>query len=135
MSIFYAIWADAINYERIKNGGEKYWKTFTFCYMSLLMSLNIATFISILMLLTGYNVALKIKQSITFFSNENSVNFLWAVVTTFIPSMIVNYVFVFYKKKYNSILKNYKFKNGKLLLAYFTISVIGFFLFGALNGK
>jgi hypothetical protein len=33
MNIYYALWADAINYERIRNGGAGHWKVFTFCYM------------------------------------------------------------------------------------------------------
>lgn len=32
MNIYYAIWADAINYERIQNKGDKHWKIFTFFY-------------------------------------------------------------------------------------------------------
>ena len=133
MNIFYAIWADAINYERKKNGGEEHWKPFTFSYMSLLLSFNIATLLSVINFITGYSIANKIEQLVTFPDSELLTNFSWATVTLFIPSMIINYFFVFYKRKYEYILNKYKFKNGKLLLSYFILTIVLMFGFSMLN--
>lgn len=133
MNIFYAIWADAINYERKKNGGEEYWKPFTFSYMSLLLSLNIATLLSVIYFITGYNIANKIEQLVTFPDSELLTNFSWATVTLFIPSMIINYFFVFYKRRYECILNKYKFKDGKLLLIYFILTIVLMFGLSLLN--
>lgn len=133
MNIYYAIWADAINYERIKNGGEGHWKPFTFSYMSLLLSFNIATLLSAILFFTGYNIADNIEQLVTFPNSKLLTNFSWAIVTLFIPSMIITYFSVFYKKKYEHILSKYKFRQGKLLLIYFISTVILMFVFSLLN--
>jgi hypothetical protein len=136
MNQFYAIWADAINYERIKNGGEHHWKEFTFCYMSILLSLNIATFFSAIQFFTGYNIntfTISINNYLTFFSNRSISSMLWAVINLYIPSMCVNYFFIFHKRKYEIILSKFKFKNGRLIFTYFCLSVVVLFGVSLLN--
>ena len=133
MNIYYALWSDVINHERIKNGGEDYWKTFTFCSMSLMLSFNLMAFYSAILFLTGYNIASEIKQYLMFFQSDKLNNFLWAIVALFIPSMIIVYFSVFYKKKYEYILSRYKFRQGKLLIIYCILSAILVFVFGLLS--
>ncbi len=133
MNIFYSIWSDAINYERIRNGGAEHWKLFTFSYMSLLVSLNILALLSLSLFVTGYDIGTLIEQLVTFPQSELLTDFTWAIVTLFIPSMMINYFFVFYKKKYEYILDKYKFRNGKLLLIYFISTIVLMFGFSLLN--
>ncbi|MCO6174980.1 hypothetical protein NHF50_07960 [Flavobacterium sp. NRK F10] len=133
--IYYSVWADAINYERIKNGGEDHWKTFTFAYMSILMALNILAILSAFLYFTGYDIFLsmisKIEERITL--NERLISIIWSILILFLPSLIFTYFSIFYKKKYKYILENYEFKNGKLLLIYFVVTIIAFFGFSLLN--
>ena len=68
-----------------------------------------------------------------FFPSELLTNALWTIVALFIPRMTVTYFFVFYNKKYEYILRKYKFRNGKLLLIYFFSTVILMFGFSLLN--
>ena len=127
MNLYYAIWADAINYERIKNGGGDSWGVFTFSYMTVLLSLNLATLLGFIQFLVGYDLnefTINISKYLSFISNQSIMNMLWAIVNLFIPSMVINYFLVFYKKKYEYILSNYKFRNGRILLIYFSLSVI-----------
>lgn len=133
MNIYYALWADAINYERIRNGGHKQWKTFTFCYMSILLSFNIIACFSAILFFTGCNIASETMQYLTFFSSNVLNNFTWAIVTLFIPSMTLTYFFVFYNRKYEYILSKYKFRGGKLLLIYFLTTIFLMFGFSLLN--
>lgn len=133
MNIYYALWADAINYERIRNGGAGHWKVFTFSYMSILLSLNIMTLLSLILFLTGYDITSKIYEVLMSFQSKLLRDFIWAIVVLFIPSMVVTYFFVFHKKKYEYILSKYKFKNGRLLLIYFILTVILMFGFSLLN--
>ena len=133
MNIYYALWADAINYERIRNGGAGHWKVFTFCYMSILLSLNIMTLLSLILFLTGYDLTSKIYEVLMSFQSKLLRDFIWAIVVLFIPSMVVTYFFVFHKKKYEYILSKYKFRNGRLLLIYFILTVILMFGFSLLN--
>ena len=133
MNIYYALWADAINYERIRNGGAGHWKVFTFSYMSILLSLNIMTLLSLILFLTDYDITSKIYEILMSFQSKLLRDFIWAIVVLFIPSMVVTYFFVFYKKKYEYILSKYKFRNGRLLLIYFILTVILMFGFSLLN--
>lgn len=133
MNIYYALWADAINYERIRNGGEGHWKPFTFCYMSLLLSFNIATLLSVILFFTDYNITSKIYELLRSFQSKLLRDFIWAIVVLFIPSMVVAYFFIFHKKRYKYILSKYKFRNGRLLLIYFISTVILMFGFSLLN--
>lgn len=133
MNIYYALWADAINYERIRNGGAGHWKVFTFSYMSILLSLNIMTLLSLILFLTGYDITSKIYEILMSFQSKLLRDFIWAIVVLFIPSMVVTYFFVFHKKKYEYILSKYKFRNGRLLLIYFILTVILMFGFSLLN--
>jgi hypothetical protein len=118
MKIYYAIWADAINYERIKNGGGENWKVFTFSYMSILLSFNIITILTLLHYF-GYDLTSIIEDWFGEIIQSKAVkDILWTVIMMYIPSMIVTYFSVFYKKKYESILIKNKFRNGKFLIIY-----------------
>ncbi|PIE49896.1 MAG: hypothetical protein CSA39_00245 [Flavobacteriales bacterium] len=133
-NMYYSLWADAINYERLKNGGENHWKAFTFVYMSIFMSLNILALLSAVLFFTGYEITAKLKAQLeNIFSSELLINFSWSLIMLFIPSFIITYFAVFYKNKYEYILENYKFKNGRLLFIYFCLTVIAFFGFSLLN--
>jgi len=133
MNIFYAIWADAINYEVIRNGGAQHWKFFTFSYMSIMVSFNIVALLCLNLFLTGYDIGALIAQLVTFPQSKLLTDFTWAIVTLYIPSMMINYFFVFYKKKYEYILDKYKFRNGKLLLIYVISTIVLMFGFSLLN--
>lgn len=132
--IYCALWADAINYERLKNGGEGHWKIFTFVYMSIFLSLNILALLSAILFFTGYELTAELKTVLdNFFLSELLANLSWFLLVLLIPSFIITYFTVFYKKKYEFILNNYEFKNGKLLLIYFCLTVVAFFGFSLLN--
>ena len=131
MNLFYAIWADAIHYERKKNGGKNHWKVFTFAQMSLLLSWNLVTFYMTIKNLTGVDIAPNVF--LLFIHNKLVGNILWAVIYLFIPALTINYFFVFYKRRYRTIIRKYKFRNGKILLIYFIATVILFLGFALLR--
>ncbi len=133
MNIYYAIWADAINYVRIKNAGEGSWKVFTFCYMSILLSFNIIACISAILFFTGKNITSGIYEVLMLIHSKLLRDFIWAIIVLFIPSMCTTYFFVFRKRKYKDILSKYKFRNGKLVLIYFLLTVVLMFGFSLLN--
>ncbi|MCO6174983.1 hypothetical protein NHF50_07975 [Flavobacterium sp. NRK F10] len=132
--IYYSVWADAINYERIKNGGEDHWKIFTLSYMSILLSINIATILSAILYFTNYDLVSKSYDLLTSYLSKNSQkSFLWYIIILLIPSIVITYYTVFLKEKYRVILEKYKFKNGRLIFIYFCITFITFFGFSLLN--
>ena len=132
--IYFSVWADAINYERIKNGGEGHWKIFTYSYMTIFMVLNILSLLSAILFFTGFDMFSSLMLKIDkIFLNEKLSNLVWSILVLFIPSMLITYFLVFYKKKYEYILNNYSFKNGRFLFIYFMITIICFFGFSFLN--
>ena len=132
--IYYALWADAINYERLKNGGGEHWKVFTFSHMSIILSLNIATLYSIILLITNRKITEFVhKLALQWTSSEIVAKFIWATVVLFIPSMIITYFLVFYKGNYQYILDNYNFKNGRYLLIYYVLTFVLLIAFSLLN--
>ena len=134
MNIFYAIWADAINYERIKNGGEEHWKVFTFLYMSILLSMNILSVLSVILFTFNYDITKELKKLLDdATSNDVIANFTWFIIVAFLPAMLINYFFVFHNKKYKQILSEYKFKGGKYLAIYFIFTIIFYFGFNLLK--
>ena len=130
---YYALWADAINYERYKNGGGRNWKAFTFCAMSLLHSFNLMALYSAILLFTGFNITDRVTKSFEFLSSSLLINFGWAISTLFIPSMIIVYFLVFHKKRYEYIIKHYPFRKGRIMLIYYVLTVILVFAFSLLN--
>ena len=129
---YYALWADAIYYQKEKGDAEN-WKFLTFFYLSFLFCWNIVTLFSITLFFTGYDMASEIREILAFSSSKMIGNIVWAIIVLFMPTFGLNYFFIFYKKKYEFILKRYKFKNGKILLIYFIISVVSLFGFSLLN--
>lgn len=128
ISMYKSIWSDAINYERIKNGGETHWKAFTFTYMTAFMSLNLITFLSLIQSITKFDIGILLMNKILLLvDNEAFSNLIWFFTIAVIPSSLINYIFVFYNQRYKNILEDYKFKQGKLLLIYFILTVISFF--------
>ncbi len=132
MHLFYSIWSDIINYQKL-NGDTANWKFITFFSVSFLLSWNIITIFSLILFLTGYNIAHETRLFLDFFSSETATNILWAVLILFAPSMGLNYFLVFHNKKYERILNIYEYKKGKLAITYFTISVASFFIINVLN--
>lgn len=128
MNLFYAIWADAIYYERLKNGGEGHWKRFTFCSMSLLLSINIATIFMSVFLISDYNITQESKEVLDRVLGVFSTKFIWYLIVILTPSAMITYFSIFYRRRYDYILDRYPFKNGLLLLIYFLITFISFFL-------
>ena len=128
ISLYKSIWSDAINYERIKNGGESHWKLFTFVYMTLILSLNVITILSLIRFIFNIEVGeflmMLFKRII---DNKTGLNFLWFFIVAILPSSLINYMLVFYNNRYENILEKYKFKQGKLSVIYFIITVISFF--------
>ena len=117
-NIYFALWADAINYERLKNGGEGYWKWFTFIYMTALHGFNILTFYLIIKVVTGFNITKYTNNWFFIFEKESHNGLCWSFFMMYIPCMLIIYFVIFYKRKYKDILKQYPFQNGKLLIIY-----------------
>lgn len=126
------VWSDAINYERIKNGGADGWEIMTFSYMSFFVGLNFAAIISLIHFLTGIPLDKFTINFGTMFTGAIS-SLLWSIVNLYIPAMLLNFFLVFYKKRYEHILRVYSFQNGKILVIYLCLSIVAYFGISIVN--
>lgn len=136
MNIYYRIWADAIVFERTKHGHMRNWKVFTLIPISLVQGLNLLAIFILIGFLTG-NFA-NLFFEIDIFPGSMLDSFVSGSITMILPFLLLNYILVFWNKRYEKIIENYPFKNGKLYLLYFLISIglfLGPLIIGLIIGK
>ena len=118
----------------MKNGGGDHWKVFVFSHMSIILSLNIATLYSIFIFVTDLEPTEFIRElALEWTSSETVSKLIWTTTVLYIPSMLITYFLIFYKRKYQYILDNYDFKNGRYLLIYYISTFVLLIAFSLLN--
>ena len=118
VGLYYRLWVDCIL--NIKEKDDTNWKTKSIISMNLAMVFNFVFFMVIIQ-----------KYILGYFFYEVSFPFLskyWENVASFIilfimPCLLINYFLIFYKKRYEIILKKYPYNKGKLIVSYILISV------------
>ena len=118
--MYYRIWVDAINYERNKYGHIRNWKTYTLIPISTLHGLNLFTLLFWMNAL--FNLKINIFFDINIFPGTMLDSFFSSFITLFLPFLVLNYLLIFHKKKYEKLLEKYDYENGKLYLKYFMFS-------------
>ena len=119
-NIYYKIWTDAVVWEKSTNGERRNWKIYTLIPMSLCQGLNLLTI--------SFWCHIPIFISINIFSIKLLNAFLSYSISLLIPFIILNYFLIIYKERYESLVKNYKYHNGKLYLWYFLFSIGSFII-------
>ena len=117
-NIYYQIWVDCI--VSFKNNNTV-WKWKSMLFMNLAMSFNFMFSLSLLgeffPLFNKYNLEIDI------FKGTSLDALIEGLILYILPIQIINYYFVFYKKKYETFLKTYPFYKGKYFLTYFLLSI------------
>jgi len=136
MKLFYKIWVDVIVFEKVKPDNENSWKGFVMAYMAILVGLNIATVYTVLFML-GIDFMEPVMKWISLYIHIVPLKKLaWAFIMMFIPAFVINYFFVFYKKKYEKLIVQYEnkeAKKGELFRKYFLVSFLLFLVIGFIN--
>lgn len=130
-NLYYQIWADAIVYEKTNNEHLGNWKVYTLLPISFLQGINLLT---ILMGLIAFNIKVDVFLDIDNFLGTMFDKFLSVFITLFLPFLILNYLLIFRKKKYVTIITKYEYKKGRFYLLYFLIT-IGAFILPVIIGK
>jgi hypothetical protein len=120
LSLYYKIWVDAMVYEKTKHGHLRNWKTYTLIPISVLQGINLLT---VFFLLSAFNLKLDIFIDFNLFPGEMLDGFLSGFITLFLPFILLNYFLIFYNKQYKKLINEYKYRNGKLYLTYFLVSI------------
>ncbi len=120
IKLYYKIWVDTIVKIKAQPQNEGRWKVLSFVFISMAMALNFIMIISILQRnvlgKTFYNL------DIDFFPGAKLDALLKFTILFLLPVVIVNYLLVFYNKKYEKLIKEYKTFNGKLGITYLLVS-------------
>lgn len=120
MGLYYRIWVDVIQRAKSRPENRENWPMGTMIFMTISMSLNLSLFMTILQ-----------KHILGIYFYEIELNFLpkdLCNVTSFavlfvLPCVLINYFLIFYRHRYEKLLKKYPYKDGKLFLTYFLISM------------
>jgi hypothetical protein len=120
-NLYYLVWVDCITsgMKNPENNGK--WKVMAMIFMTVAMTSNLLLLLTILQKhILGYYFY--------WFEIEFLPQYLSNILTYFIlfvlPSFFVNYFFIFYKKRYEVLMKRYRTYDGKLFGAYFAASLL-----------
>jgi hypothetical protein len=121
LSIYYKIWVDAIAFEQKKKQKETGWRTILLIIMSILQGTNLLALLFVFRWLSHRRMPIVLP---VYFFNWNLFNTIVAVVLTFfVPFVLLNYLLIFYNKRYSTLLQIYPNKHGKLYRNYALISL------------
>lgn len=121
LNIYYRIWVDCIQRAKMQSGNKESWQTITFFFMTLSMSANFV----LIMTFLERSVFKRYFYKIDFSFLPTRLNNLLAYLFLFIlPCVIVNYLLIFRKKRYQKLINKYPYYNGKLFITYFSISLL-----------
>lgn len=122
MNLYYKIWVDAIVKLRSRPQNAGIWKYFAMAFMSMAMSLNFMFLMAILqrnVIKTDFY-----SLDINIFPGTILNSFTSFLILFLSPMIILNYFLIFYRDRYETLIKKYKYSNGKLFLTYFLLSLI-----------
>lgn len=121
MKLYYLIWVDCIVKARSKEGNEKTWPFLTMTMMSLPMVVDMMLFMTIferdILGRSFYNL------NVSGFSEYTNKVFSFVILFA-LPCVIINYVLIFRKNRYEKLIKKYTYYQGNLFLAFFLISML-----------
>jgi hypothetical protein len=117
-NIYYQLWVDCIVSIRRNNPD---WKWITMLSVNLAMSLNMMFIIVTLSLF--FPVFKKYELPIIFLNGSRLVPLFGYCILYGLPIQLINYYFIFYKKKYEHLILTYPFYDGKYFITYFLLSL------------
>jgi hypothetical protein len=121
LSLYYKIWVDCILRIRQQPENKQNWRTKAMMFMTFAMSANFILIMTILEKHAFKHYFYKIDFSFLPTRLNNLLAYLFLFI---LPCLALNYLFIFRKKRYENLIKRYKYHNGKLFLVYFLISLL-----------
>jgi len=119
---YYSLWADAIIYERAKNGKRRNWKYYTLLPISIFMGINYFTIAMLIGKIFGIWIMFFLDVKISKFTVINHT--ISGIITMILPFIIFNYFMVIYRNRYLEIINRHHHRHGKLYIGYILTSLI-----------
>ena len=119
MNLYYEIWVDCIGRMRTIEANKNNWKIKGLVFITLAMTFNLVFIMSIFQrdVLGFYFFEIDISSFSEF------ENYIATVLLLYMfPCLILNYLLIFFRKRYVFLQKKYKYRNGKLCAIYYLIS-------------
>ncbi len=121
IGLYYRIWVDCIRRARRQPDNRQNWQIGCMIFMTLPMAFNFILAMTILEEHVFKNYFYKVDLT---FLPVRINNVLSYIVLFILPCVVINYLLIFKKRKYEKLLKKYPYYNGKLFLVYFLISML-----------
>ena len=119
--LYYRIWVDCISRARRQPDSRQSWQTNCMIFMTLAMTFNFILAMTIFEEYVLKNYFYKLDFSLLPVRINNVLSYL---ILFILPCVVINYLLIFRKRKYEKLLKKYPYYNGKLFLIYFLISML-----------
>lgn len=135
LGIYYRIWVDAIKRAKSRPENRESWAMGTMIFMTVSMTLNLLLIMSILQKYVFCSYFYYIDFS---FLPPILCNVISFTIIFVLPCILINYFLIFYRNRYKKLLKKYPYKDGKLFLTYFLISMflpLALLILGIITGR
>ena len=121
MGLYYRIWVDCISRLWSREDLKKNWQLKSMLLMSISMTFNFVLFMALLQrqIIGCYFYKLDLP-----FLSDYENNAFTILILFILPCVILNYLLIFKGKRYERLVDKYPYKNGKLFLYYFLISML-----------
>jgi hypothetical protein len=121
LGLYYRIWVDCIKRAQSQPANKQIWPRVTILIMSVCMAFNL---LLIMFVLQKY-VFKRFFYIISVDSFPSQINYLLSfTILFFLPCIGINYLLIFINKRYENLLKKYKYYNGRLFLVYMLVSLL-----------
>lgn len=121
LTIYYKLWVDCITKARSIPDNKNDWKVYTMIFMSMAMAINFVLFMALLQRnILGFSFY---DIKIDIFPGKNLDAFISFFILYLFPMLLVNYILIFRKNRYEKLLATFKSYNGKLFISYFLASL------------
>src|SRR5438270_3561967 len=115
LELYYSIWVDCIKRTQSQPANKQSWPQVKILIMSICMAFNL---LLIMFVLQKY-VFKSFFHTISMNGLPRQINYLVNFIILFIlPCVGINYLLIFTDKRYESLLKKYRYHNGRLCLIY-----------------
>jgi len=134
MKLYYLIWVDLIIRAKSQPANKKDWPVMTLLYMTVIMAVDLLFIMIILqkVILGYYFYKLEIPAL-----PQKIGNLLSFVILFMGPPLLINYILIFRNRRYEKLIRKYKYHNGKLAVTYMLLGLsipVITLLFGMLYG-
>jgi hypothetical protein len=120
LGLYYSIWVDFIIRARSQPANKADWPQKTILIMSVCMAFN---FVLIMYVLQQYIIG-KFFYTLNLNPLPRQLDyFLNFAILFFLPCLAINYFLIFARKRYEVLLRKYRYRKGRLFIVYASVSI------------